>query len=60
MVCGNEESSKEVYTGKVFEYLRLKRHIIAISPKGSLVEELLEETKCEINIEYNDVEKFKK
>jgi len=58
LVCGNEESSKEVYTGKVFEYLRLKRPIMAISPKESLVEELLEETKCGVNVEYNNVEKI--
>lgn len=60
LVCGSEESSKEVYTGKVFEYLRLKRIILSISPKGSLVEKLLDETLCGHNVDYNDIEGMKK
>jgi len=60
LICGSEEASKEVYTGKVFEYLRLKKTIMAISPLGSLVEKLLEETKCGVNIEYNDIKKIEK
>lgn len=60
LICGSGEAAKEVYTGKVFEYLRLKRPIMAISPSGSLVEELLEETKCGLSIEYDDIDKIEK
>ncbi|VDG72434.1 TPR/glycosyl transferase domain-containing protein [Clostridium carnis] len=60
LVCGKGEATKEVYTGKVFEYLRLRRPIISLSPKGSLVEELLKETESGINIEYDDLEGIKK
>ena len=56
LICGEEESSKQVYTGKVFEYLRLRKPVLSISPKGSLVEKLLDETECGINAEYNDIE----
>jgi len=36
--------AKGVYTGKVFEYLAAKRPILAIGPKGGVIEELLNET----------------
>lgn len=60
LICGEEESSKQVYTGKVFEYLRLRKPVLAISPKGSLVDKLLDETECGINAEYNDIETIEK
>lgn len=60
LICGEEESSKQVYTGKVFEYLRLRKPVLSISPKGSLVEKLLDETECGINAEYNDIETIEK
>lgn len=60
LVCGKDEAVKEVYTGKVFEYLRLKKPILSLSPKGSLVEELLIKTGCGVNVEYDDIEEIKK
>nr|WP_321027161.1 glycosyltransferase [Clostridium neonatale] len=60
LICGEEESSKQVYTGKVFEYLRLRKPVLSISPKGSLVEKLLDETECGINAEYSDIETIAK
>lgn len=51
---GRTEAFIRVYSGKVFEYIRLLIPILSISPKGSLVEELLSETKCGENFEYDD------
>lgn len=39
-----DEQAKGVYTGKIFEYLWAKKPIIAIGPKGGVVDELLRET----------------
>ena len=55
LVIGKGENVKSVYTGKVFEYLRIKEPILALSPRGSIVEELLDETGCGINVEYDDI-----
>lgn len=56
LVIGQDEKVKSVYTGKIFEYLRLKKPILSLSPKESLVEELLNRTGCGFNVEYNDIE----
>lgn len=60
LITGQGDKVKSVYTGKVFEYLRLKKPILALSPKGSVVEELLSETKSGINVEYDDIEGIEK
>lgn len=60
LVVGNDEKVKRVYTGKIFEYLRLKKDILALSPQGSVIEGLLNETKCGKNFEYNDISGMKK
>lgn len=59
LVVGQDEKVKSVYTGKIFEYLRLKKPILSLSPKESLVEELLNRTGCGFNVEYNDIESIK-
>lgn len=59
LVVGNDEKVKRVYPGKIFEYLRLKKDILALSPRGSVVESLLNETKCGKNFEYNDIQGIK-
>ncbi|MFL0251646.1 glycosyltransferase [Clostridium neuense] len=59
LVVGNDEKVKRVYPGKIFEYLRLKKDILALSPRGSVVEGLLNETKCGKNFEYDDVQGVK-
>lgn len=55
LAVGREETTKEVYTGKIFEYLRLRIPILALSPKGSLVEELLGDTNSGRNFDYIDL-----
>lgn len=56
LVVGAGESNKAVYTGKVFEYLRLSKPILALSPRGSLVEALIQRTGRGENINFNDIE----
>lgn len=60
LVVGKGEKVKSVYTGKVFEYLRLKRPILALSPAESVVEKLLNETGCGINVEYDKIDEIEK
>lgn len=55
LILGPNKKSEAVFPGKVFEYLRLKKPILALSPKGSVVEKLLNETGCGINVEYDDI-----
>ncbi|APH18610.1 glycosyltransferase [Clostridium botulinum] len=55
LVVGREDKVKSIFPGKVFEYLRLKKPILALSPRKSVVEELLNETKSGINVEYDDI-----
>lgn len=60
LVVGNDEKVKRLYPGKIFEYLRLKKDILSLSPQGSVIESLLNETKCGKNFEYNDIPGMKK
>ncbi|WP_252250261.1 glycosyltransferase [Clostridium sp. ZBS13] len=55
LIVGQGEKNKGVYTGKVFEYLRMNKPILALSPKHSVVEELLKETNSGENYEFEDV-----
>ncbi|MEA4825939.1 MAG: glycosyltransferase [Clostridium sp.] len=55
LIVGSGEKNKSVYTGKVFEYLRMGKPILALSPKGSVVENLLKETNSGENFEYDDI-----
>lgn len=45
LLVGDGSQLKTVYTGKVFEYLRCGRPILAIAPKDGVVDQLLKETK---------------
>lgn len=56
---GKEEKFKCVYTGKVFEYLRLHKPILALSPSGSVVEKLINDTQTGVNLEYDNLEGIK-
>lgn len=56
LVVGSGENNKGIYTGKLFEYLRLCKPILSLSPKESLVEKLLDKTKRGKNIDFDDVE----
>jgi glycosyltransferase involved in cell wall biosynthesis/SAM-dependent methyltransferase len=55
LIVGKGEKNKSIYTGKVFEYLRLCKPILSLSPKGSLVDDLIKRTNRGINVEYDDL-----
>ena len=44
LLVGDDPASKTVFTGKIFEYLRSGRPILALAPKGGVVDLLLRET----------------
>lgn len=48
------EGSKVIYTGKVFEYLRMKKPVFCFSAKGGVLDKLINETRTGKNIEYDD------
>ncbi|HNB31076.1 MAG TPA: glycosyltransferase [Saprospiraceae bacterium] len=47
-----------VLTGKLFEYLSFQIPIISISPRGSDIEEILKQTGCGVNADYNSKEEI--
>lgn len=59
LVLGHGEKKKSVYTGKVFEYLRMKKPILALVPKESLVDKLIFETNSGKAVEFYDIEGIK-
>ncbi|MCI1946303.1 methyltransferase domain-containing protein [Clostridium luticellarii] len=59
LIIGKDSRLKSVYTGKVFEYLRLCRKIMSLSPEGSLVEKLIEKTHRGKNFEIDDIQGMK-
>jgi glycosyltransferase involved in cell wall biosynthesis len=56
LVVGADPRTKSFYTGKAFEYLRMKKPILALSPKESVIEKLLTITRCGENVEYTDLQ----
>lgn len=56
LVVGPGRKNRAMYPGKIFEYLRLCRQILALSPNGSVVDQLINSTDRGINIEFEDVE----
>lgn len=58
LIVGNDMRLKAVYTSKIFEYLRLKIPVLALSPAGSVVEELLSRTGSGVNIQFGDVSRI--
>ncbi|HAR84091.1 MAG TPA: hypothetical protein DCR69_00005, partial [Clostridium sp.] len=56
LIIGSGEESKSVYSGKLFEYLRLCKPILSLSPKESLVEKLIDKTNRGKNFEFDDIE----
>lgn len=59
LLVGSGERNKAVYTGKVFEYLRLNKPILSLSPNDSLVDQLIQITNRGYNVDYNDIEGIK-
>ncbi|TCJ06386.1 methyltransferase domain-containing protein [Cytobacillus praedii] len=56
LVIGPGEKNKSVYTGKLFEYLRLCKPILSLSPQESIAEELINKTNRGKNIEFNNIQ----
>lgn len=44
LLVGDEPKFKPVYTGKIFEYLRSGRPVLALAPKGGAVDQALRES----------------
>ena len=44
LLVGDEDKFKPIYTGKIFEYLRSGRPILALAPKGGVVDQILRES----------------
>lgn len=58
-VAGAGKEARNVYTGKVFEYLRINKPILALAPKEGVLDELLRETRRGICVEYNHIDEIK-
>lgn len=56
LIIGSGVENRSVYTGKVFEYLRLCKPILSLSPKESLVEKLIDKTNRGKNFEFDDIQ----
>jgi len=54
LIIGKEDKWKSVYTGKIFEYIRLCKPIISISPQNSIAESLINELNRGKNFDYDD------
>lgn len=54
------EASRIVYTGKVFEYIRMRKPILSFSTEGGVLTDILTETQTGENFEYDDNEGIKK
>ncbi len=56
----NSEDTKSIIPGKLFEYMVSNRPIIAIGPKNSDFQEIIENTNSGVFFEYFEKEKLKK
>lgn len=55
LISGEQEKVKAMMPGKTFEYLRMNIPILSISPKGSVVEKILNDSKRGDNVENNSI-----
>lgn len=62
LICliGDDATFKGVYTGKIFDYLRCGKPILAIAPHGGVVERLLQETGLGCSVESYESDKIEK
>lgn len=60
LIIGEGEMWKGVYSGKIFEYLRLGKPIISLSPKNSIVENLINTLERGRNFEFNELDEIGK
>lgn len=58
LIVGPGEKNKSVYPGKLFEYLRLCKPILSLSPEGSIVDILLSNLNRGINAEFEAIEQI--
>ena len=54
LIVNNVPSSKGIITGKIFEYLMVKRPILAIAPKDGDLAEILSSSNAGTVVEFND------
>jgi len=60
LVTNNVPSAKGIITGKIFEYLKSKRPILAIAPKDGDLAEIIEKSNSGEVIGFDDEENLKK
>ncbi len=58
LIVGSGEKNKSVYPGKLFEYLRLCKPILSLSPEGSAVDVLLNNLNRGINAEFEAIDQI--
>lgn len=54
LIVNNVPSSKGIITGKIFEYLMVKRPVLAIAPKNGDLAEIINNSNAGSVIEFND------
>ena len=55
LILGPTKEFLNTCTGKLFEYLRLRKPIICLGPQGSIAHRMIEEAGTGVNLEYGDV-----
>lgn len=60
LIVGPGEKTKSMYPGKLFEYLRLQKPILSLSPEESVVDHLIKKLNRGINVEFDDIESIEK
>jgi glycosyltransferase involved in cell wall biosynthesis len=55
LIVDDTKESAEIVPGKVYEYLGVGRPVIALAPRGSAIERLLDETRAGITAPQDDV-----
>ena len=52
LIVNNVPSAKSIITGKIFEYLMVKRPILAIAPTNGDLAEIIEQTNSGVVVEF--------
>lgn len=60
LLINNTPNAKGILTGKFYEYMASERPILVIGPKDSDVEDLVNETRCGVLVDFEDVSGMKK
>lgn len=59
LLIGSGNKAKKIITGKFYEYLRLKKPILALGPTDSDVGSMLKDTDSGVIVDFDDIEKIK-